>query len=186
MLSFSCCSLCFYWRGVPQAISETCAMLSSSQTTPQKRPNQTCSHRQRIPGSRQKPQRLHSMTRALQRMTTPRTKQWSSEIFRLAYTTITFAKKQSGKRESTYGYADIILLVAQGNPNLWHDLYIWDPDLMQFSYVQCDQWLGAVAVYPGYIENQYRVLMDNSYITQRLIWEGNRLVVQSEETFIPG
>lgn len=81
------------------------------------------------------------------------------------------------------GYKDIIIYVG-GNLNEWCDLYTWDNLSCTYNKVTYEGFerISYFDIFDGYLENwvkdDYR-----SGVVQILVWEGNKLVLQSEENY---
>ena len=80
------------------------------------------------------------------------------------------------------GYADIQLLEEEGVKNNSYALYVWDDSDMTFVKVRCDEMLSYFEVHDGYLVNWVKE-DSRSGIIQKLIWDKNTLIKESEEQY---
>ncbi len=80
------------------------------------------------------------------------------------------------------GYTDLVVYMG-GTFNEIHDLYIWDNEIRSFVKViyEGDNMITWFTAYEGYVENFIRGDTPDTSIKERLIWEGNRLVIDDNE-----
>lgn len=81
------------------------------------------------------------------------------------------------------GYVDI--KVAWDDAPAYHiyDFYLWNPAEQNFEKVVYDDVLAYVEVSDGYLENWIR--SGEGYVYQILEWDGNKLLLKSEELILP-
>lgn len=80
------------------------------------------------------------------------------------------------------GYVDIKFLSDSGAMNNNYKLYTWSSDGKMFERVVYDDILSTIEVYEGYLIN--RVKDDaGGGVVQKLIWEDNELIMESEEQY---
>lgn len=80
------------------------------------------------------------------------------------------------------GYVDIRILEQSGTFNNSYALYVWDDSAKNFVKVKCEEMLSEFDVHDGYLLNQLKDSADSGVI-QKLVWEGNTLVKESEENY---
>ncbi|WP_372999648.1 hypothetical protein [Lutispora sp.] len=80
------------------------------------------------------------------------------------------------------GYVDVRFLEISGTMNNNYKLYVWDNLTNGFTKVKYDEILSYFEVYDGYLLN-WQKKDAQSGIIQKLIWEGNTLVKESEELY---
>ncbi len=80
------------------------------------------------------------------------------------------------------GYTDIVVRTG-GTVNETHDLYIWDNETHSFVKVIYEgvEMLAWFTAYEGYVENFIRGYTPEESKKERLIWEGNRLIIDNNE-----
>jgi hypothetical protein len=80
------------------------------------------------------------------------------------------------------GYADIQFLEEEGTVHNGYALYVWDELTKKFVKVKCDEPISNLEVYDGYLLN--RIIEDvESGIEQKLVWDKNTLIKESEEYY---
>lgn len=80
------------------------------------------------------------------------------------------------------GYADIQFMIGEGARNNEYDLYVWDESANNFVKVKCDEMLSDLEVNDGYLLNYW----GDGYsagVKQKLVWDGNSLILESEEEY---
>jgi hypothetical protein len=80
------------------------------------------------------------------------------------------------------GYADIQFTVAEGSLNCAYELYVWDDSADNFVKVKCDEMLSDFEVHDGYLLN-YGKNDSESGVIQKLVWDSNTLILESEEEY---
>lgn len=80
------------------------------------------------------------------------------------------------------GYIDIIVLESNGALNNRYAIYVWDENLDGFVKVKCDEMLSYFEVEDGYIRN-WQKADATSGVIQILKWDGNSLLLDSEEEY---
>lgn len=80
------------------------------------------------------------------------------------------------------GYADIQFLKEAGTMNNSYDLYVWDGFTKSFIKVKCDEMISYFKVHEGYLLN-WGKNDAKSGVVQKLVWEGNTLIKESEEHY---
>ena len=83
------------------------------------------------------------------------------------------------------GYADVQFLEEPGTWNNSYALYVWDDSTQSFVKVQCDEMLSTIDVYDGYVLNWQKEDIESG-VVQKLVWDGNTLVLESEEPYCCG
>ncbi len=80
------------------------------------------------------------------------------------------------------GYTDLVVYMG-GTFNEIHDLYIWDNKTHGFIKViyEGDNMITWFTAYEGYVENFIRGDTPETSIKERLVWEGNKLVIEVNE-----
>lgn len=84
------------------------------------------------------------------------------------------------------GYTDIVANTG-GTLNEGHELYVWDASSQNFTKIVFEGFdlLSYFEVYEGYIKNWAKETADSGFV-QTLIWEGNTLIMDSEEHYEAG
>ncbi|MEO3946652.1 hypothetical protein [Gorillibacterium sp. CAU 1737] len=80
------------------------------------------------------------------------------------------------------GYADIRFLEEPGTFNNSYALYVWDESANNFVKVQCDEMLSEFEVHDGYLLNWQKADY-NSGVIQKLVWDQNTLLKESEKHY---
>jgi hypothetical protein len=80
------------------------------------------------------------------------------------------------------GYADIQFLEEPGAINNSYKLYVWDDFERNFAKVKYDGMLSYFEVHDGYLEC-WGKNDANSGVIEKLVWEGNNLIKESEENY---
>lgn len=80
------------------------------------------------------------------------------------------------------GYVDIQFLEEPGAMNNSYVLYVWDDSAKNFVKVKCDEMLSHFEVHEGYLLNWGKNDADSGVI-QKLVWDKNTLVKESEKPY---
>lgn len=80
------------------------------------------------------------------------------------------------------GYADIQFLEEEGTMNNSYALYVWDDSAKNFIKVKCDEMLSNIEVHADYLLNLVKE-DGQSGVRQKLLWDKNTLVKESEEKY---
>ena len=80
------------------------------------------------------------------------------------------------------GYADIQFLDMDGTLNRSYDLYVWDDTVNNFVKVKCDEMLSYFEVHDGYLQNWQKGSAFSGVI-QKLVWDKNTLIKETEEPY---
>ena len=80
------------------------------------------------------------------------------------------------------GYADIRFLEEPGTFNNSYALFVWDESAKNFVKVKCEEMLSEFDVHDGYLLNQQKA-DENSGVSQKLVWDKNTLIKESEEQY---
>lgn len=78
------------------------------------------------------------------------------------------------------GMVDLQLVVDDAPSYEIYDFYIWNTEEMNYQKVEYDGVLAEIQVYDGYLLNWVKNGV-NSYVIEKLAWNGNKLVKESEE-----
>lgn len=81
------------------------------------------------------------------------------------------------------GYLDIYLTIGERAQGNIHVIYLWNEEKQCYEKAECEEPLVNIAVHEGYLNDWIR--NGNGYDYQKLVWNGNKLILESEEYIEP-